>query len=112
LQSYSVIKYVALNDAGIAADDPRIVIVRIRSRGENHAVVGVRNAGHWLILDNRRMALVESSQLHDYLPLFSFGGGTETKSTFSLADSPRSVILRISPIIRKGRLPERDAVTR
>jgi hypothetical protein len=100
---------VALNDAGIAADDLRIVIVRIRSRGENHAVVGVRNAGHWLILDNRRMALVESSQLHDYLPLFSFGGGTETKSTF---DSPRSVILRISPIIRKGRLPERDAVTR
>jgi predicted transglutaminase-like cysteine proteinase len=108
-KSYSVIKYVALNDAGIAADDLRIVIVRIRSRGENHAVVGVRNAGHWLILDNRRMALVESSQLHDYLPLFSFGGGTETKSTF---DSPRSVILRISPIIRKGRLPERDAVTR
>ena len=68
--SYAIIKYAALRDAGIAADDLRLVIVRIGSLQQDHMVVGVRNEGHWIILDDRSMALAGSSELHDYDPLF------------------------------------------
>jgi predicted transglutaminase-like cysteine proteinase len=68
--SYAIIKYAALRDAGIAADDLRLVIVRIGSLQQDHMVVGVRNEGNWLILDDRSMALAESSELHDYDPLY------------------------------------------
>jgi predicted transglutaminase-like cysteine proteinase len=44
--------------------------VRIKSLRNNHAVVAVRHAARWFILDNRSLAVVESTQLLDYyLPL-------------------------------------------
>jgi predicted transglutaminase-like cysteine proteinase len=70
-KQYAVLKYAALEDAGFAADDLRIVILQSRSRQQAHAVVAVRDDGHWLILDNRSLALVESRDLRDsYLPLY------------------------------------------
>lgn len=69
-KQYAVLKYAALQDAGIAADDVRIVIVKQRGRPEAHAVVAVRQAGRWLILDNRTLAMVESGKLLGlYVPL-------------------------------------------
>jgi predicted transglutaminase-like cysteine proteinase len=71
-KSYAAVKYVALNDAGIAPDDLRLIIVHIRTRDDDHAVVATHDVGHWLILDNRRMVLLESKYLPDYEPLFAF----------------------------------------
>ncbi|MEJ2432320.1 MAG: transglutaminase-like cysteine peptidase [Pseudolabrys sp.] len=69
-KQYAVLKYAALQAAGLAADDLRIVIVKQRGRPQTHAVVAVRQAGRWLILDNRRLAMVEGSELLDlYVPL-------------------------------------------
>ena len=39
-------------------------------RGEDHAVAAARLDGHWLMLDNRRMAMVEDAQLRNYRPTF------------------------------------------
>ncbi len=65
-----MLKYAALQDAGFAADDVRIVIVVPHGQRQAHAVVAVRNAGTWLILDNRSLAMAESSALRGfYLPL-------------------------------------------
>jgi len=69
-EDYAIAKFVALRLAGISADDLRIVIVRDRIRGEDHAVAAARLDGHWLILDNRRMAMVEDADLKNYLPLY------------------------------------------
>jgi len=69
--SYAITKYAALGDAGIAADDLRLVTVRIKSLTELHMVVTVRDSGHWIVLDNRSMALLESGRIDDYLPLFA-----------------------------------------
>jgi hypothetical protein len=38
---------------------------------EDHAVLAVRHAGRWMVLDNRRMALSEDSELRNLMPLFA-----------------------------------------
>jgi predicted transglutaminase-like cysteine proteinase len=69
-EDYAIAKFVALRHAGIAADDLRIIVMRDTLRGEDHAVAAARLDGHWLMLDNRRMAMVEDADLRNYRPLF------------------------------------------
>ena len=71
-EDYAIAKFMALRQAGIAADDLRIVIMRDTIHGEDHAVAAARLEGHWLMLDNRRMALVEDVHVRNYRPLFVF----------------------------------------
>jgi len=72
-KSYAVAKYLALGEAGIAASDRRLVILRSVSRPtEIHLVVLVRDDERWLILDNRTLALVDSTAAHRYIPLYGF----------------------------------------
>ena len=72
-EDYAIAKYVALSMAGIAAEDLRIVVMTDTIRHEGHAVTAVRLDGHWLMLDNRRMAMVEDSYVRNYRPLFVIG---------------------------------------
>jgi predicted transglutaminase-like cysteine proteinase len=69
-EDYAIAKYVALLEAGIAADDLRIVILHDPLSGEDHAVAAARLDGHWLMLDNRRMAMIEDTYVRNYRPLF------------------------------------------
>ena len=68
-EDYAIAKYVALQMAGIPAEDLRIVVV-LDLYGEGHAVASVRLDGHWLILDNQRMAMVEDVNARTYRPRF------------------------------------------
>jgi predicted transglutaminase-like cysteine proteinase len=69
-EDYAIAKYVALRVAGVPAEDLRLVIVRDTLQQEDHAVVSARLDGRWLLLDNRRMAMLEDSQLPYYRPMF------------------------------------------
>jgi predicted transglutaminase-like cysteine proteinase len=69
-EDYAIAKLVALRHAGVAADDLRIVILRDTVRGEDHAVAAAKLDGHWLLLDNRRMAMVEDADVRNYRPTF------------------------------------------
>jgi predicted transglutaminase-like cysteine proteinase len=69
-EDYAIAKFVALRRAGIAPDDLRIVIMRDTVRGEDHAVAAARLDGRWLTLDNRRMAMVEDSDIRNYRPTY------------------------------------------
>jgi predicted transglutaminase-like cysteine proteinase len=69
-EDYAIAKLVALRLAGIAAGDLRIVVMRDARSGEDHAVAAARLDGHWLILDNRRMAMVEDVYSRNTRPLF------------------------------------------
>ena len=69
-EDYAIAKFVALRQTGISPDDLRIVIMRDTIGGEDHAVAAVRLDGHWLTLDNRRMAMVEDAYVRNYRPLF------------------------------------------
>jgi predicted transglutaminase-like cysteine proteinase len=68
-KNYAVAKYLALLEAGISATDIRLVIVHDRVVNQNHAVVTVRRDQHWLVLDNRWLALAEDTELPRFEPL-------------------------------------------
>jgi predicted transglutaminase-like cysteine proteinase len=70
-EDYAIAKYVALRMAGLPSGDLRIVVLSDVLRDEGHAVAAVRLDGHWLILDNRRMSLIEDVAVRNYRPLFA-----------------------------------------
>jgi hypothetical protein len=42
-------------------------------QGEDHAVAAARLDGRWLMLDNRRMAMVEDADVRNFQPTFVIG---------------------------------------
>src|SRR5258708_6203026 len=90
-EDYAIAKFVALQQAGISPDDLRIVVMRSTLSGEGHAVAAVRLDGHWLMLDNRHMAMVEDSYVRNYQPLFVIGpsGVMRYDATPLLAAAPQ-----------------------
>jgi predicted transglutaminase-like cysteine proteinase len=58
-EDYAILKLLALREAGFAADDLQLLIVRDRAARNDHAVAAVRLDGRWLVLDNRGFTLVE-----------------------------------------------------
>jgi len=69
-EDYAIAKFVALRLAGMSPDDLRIVVLRDTINGEGHAVAMARLDQHWLTLDNRRMAMVEDTDVRNIRPLF------------------------------------------
>jgi len=78
-EDYAIAKFVALRLAGIPAEDVRIVVMRDLLQGEDHAVAAVRLDGRWLMLDNRRMAMVDDLHVRNYRPLFVIDESTVMK---------------------------------
>ena len=66
-------KIAALRAAGIGEENLRLVVVHDVKLREDHAVLAARLDGRWLILDNRRLLMLEDSQLPNYVPLFTLG---------------------------------------
>ena len=69
-EDYAIAKYAALVAAGFAEDDLRLVIVRDLAIGQDHAIVTARLDGSWIVLDNRRLALVTDIEMQRVVPLF------------------------------------------
>ena len=69
-EDYAIAKFVALRYAGLAPDDLRIVVLHDTIRDEDHAVAAARLDGRWLMLDNRRMAMVADADVRNLHPTF------------------------------------------
>ena len=69
-EDYAIAKFAALRLAGISPEDLRIVVMHDTIGGEDHAVAAARLDGHWLMLDNRRMAMIEDAYVRNYRPTF------------------------------------------
>jgi predicted transglutaminase-like cysteine proteinase len=69
-EDYALAKYAALRAAGFADADLRLLIVRLPQLKTDHAVLSVRHDGRWLVLDNRRFAMLDITDL-DAVPLFA-----------------------------------------
>jgi predicted transglutaminase-like cysteine proteinase len=72
-EDYAIAKYAVLRAAGVDEDDLRLIVVRDTKQREDHAVVAARLEGRWLVLDNRRMRMLELNEIPDYVPLFALG---------------------------------------
>jgi predicted transglutaminase-like cysteine proteinase len=70
-EDYAIAKYVALREVGLGNEDLRLLVVRDTKLREDHAVVAARLDGRWMVLDNRRLVLLEDVQLKQYVPLFA-----------------------------------------
>ncbi|HEX3600657.1 MAG TPA: transglutaminase-like cysteine peptidase [Lacipirellulaceae bacterium] len=84
-EDYAIVKYAALRELGVPADDLRLVIVQDEKRETGHAIVAVRYEERWLVLDNRTMAILNAEDVRDYRPLFALDEhGTRTIATAAL----------------------------
>ncbi|NVN87779.1 MAG: transglutaminase-like cysteine peptidase [Rhodopseudomonas sp.] len=70
-EDYAIAKLVALRTAGIELNDLRLTILHDARRAQDHAVVAARLDGHWLILDNQRLVMLEDNRLEGIQPMFS-----------------------------------------
>ncbi|HKY85596.1 MAG TPA: transglutaminase-like cysteine peptidase [Pseudorhodoplanes sp.] len=69
-EDYALAKYAALRALGFDDSDLRLLIVRLPRSQTDHAVLSVRHEGRWLVLDNRRFAMLDVAHL-DAEPLFA-----------------------------------------
>jgi predicted transglutaminase-like cysteine proteinase len=88
-EDYAIAKYVALVEAGVAAEDVRLIIARDLVRGGGHAVVAVRLDGRWIVLDNRWQALAGDGEMRRLIPLFVLDReGVKQFVPVSMPDTP------------------------
>ena len=69
-EDYALAKYAALRAVGFDDSDLRLLIVPLPASQTDHAVLSVRHEGRWLVLDNRRFAMLDVAYL-DAVPLFA-----------------------------------------
>ncbi|MGO9698797.1 MAG: transglutaminase-like cysteine peptidase [Xanthobacteraceae bacterium] len=72
-EDYAIAKYVALMEAGVSADEVKLIIMHDLATGEDHAVVTARLEQKWIVLDNRRLTLLEDVEIAHVVPLFVLG---------------------------------------
>jgi predicted transglutaminase-like cysteine proteinase len=70
-EDYAIAKYVALREAGVPDKNLRILLVRDNNVRMDHAVLAARENGRWVILDNRRSALIEEEDAQFLTLLFA-----------------------------------------
>ncbi len=92
-EDYAIAKFVALRLAGMSADDLRIVVLRDTINGEGHAVAMARLDQRWLTLDNRRMAMVEDSDVRNIRPLFVI----DDNDVMKYVDTAPAMVLNYAP---------------
>jgi predicted transglutaminase-like cysteine proteinase len=89
-QDYAIAKYVALREAGVAENDVRLVIVRDLANGEDHAIVAARADEKWIVLDNRRLTLIEDAAMPHVRPLFVFADDGVKRFAPPMAEAHRA----------------------
>ena len=64
-----------LRVAGVADNDLYLVVLKDLTRRADHAVLVVRAAGRFLVLDNGTDRIVDSATVRDYRPILTFTAG-------------------------------------
>jgi len=71
-EDFALAKRAMLRAAGIPEKDLYLVVLKDLSRRADHAVLVVRAAGRFLVLDNGTDRIVDSSDVADYKPMLTF----------------------------------------
>ncbi len=71
-EDFALAKRAMLRAAGIPDKDLYLVVLKDLTRRADHAVLVVRAAGRFLVLDNGTNRIVDSSDVQDYKPILTF----------------------------------------
>jgi len=71
-EDFALAKRAMLRAAGVPDKDLYLVVLKDLTRRADHAVLVVRAAGRFLVLDNGTDRIVDSSELQDYKPVLTF----------------------------------------
>ncbi|HEU0309754.1 MAG TPA: transglutaminase-like cysteine peptidase [Sphingomicrobium sp.] len=71
-EDFALAKRAMLRAAGVPEKDLYLVVLKDLSRRADHAVLVVRAAGRFLVLDNGTDRIVDSSDVQDYKPILTF----------------------------------------
>ena len=74
-EDYAIAKRAMLRAAGFSDKDLYLVVLKDLTRRADHAVLVVRAAGRFLVLDNGTDRIVDSSEVQDYKPVLTFTAG-------------------------------------
>jgi predicted transglutaminase-like cysteine proteinase len=74
-EDFALAKRAMLRAAGVSDKDLYLVVLKDLSRRADHAVLVVRAAGRFLVLDNGTDRIVDSSDVQDYKPVLTFTAG-------------------------------------
>lgn len=74
-EDYALAKRAMLRAAGFADRDLYLVVLKDLTRRADHSVLVVRASGRFLVLDNGTNRIVDSEDVRDYKPIFSFVAG-------------------------------------
>ena len=74
-EDYAIAKLQLLRAAGFAASDLYLVVLKDLVRRSDHAVLAVRSDGRLWILDNGTDRVVDSADIVDYRPIFTYAAG-------------------------------------
>ena len=71
-EDFALAKRAMLRVAGVSDKDLYLVVLKDLSRRADHAVLVVRAAGRFLVLDNGTDRIVDSADIADYKPMLTF----------------------------------------
>jgi predicted transglutaminase-like cysteine proteinase len=77
-EDFALAKRAMLRAAGVSERDLYLVVLKDLSRRADHAVLVVRAAGRFLVLDNGTDRIVDSSEVQDYKPVLTFAAAGRT----------------------------------
>jgi predicted transglutaminase-like cysteine proteinase len=77
-EDFALAKRAMLRAAGVPDRDLYLVVLKDLSRRADHAVLVVRAAGRFLVLDNGTDRIVDSSEVQDYKPMLTFAAAGRT----------------------------------
>jgi predicted transglutaminase-like cysteine proteinase len=86
-EDYAILKITALRELGMPASDLRLVVMRDIRLQQDHAVAMARLDGRWIVLDNRRLVLLEPEALHGYTALSAFEAEDRPDLAASVVDA-------------------------
>lgn len=90
-EDFALAKRAILRAAGMPEKDLYLVVLKDLSRRADHAVLVVRAAGRFLVLDNGTDRIVDSSDVQDYKPMLTFAANGQAYTHGYRRDVPPMV---------------------
>lgn len=105
-EDYALAKRAMLRAAGFADRDLYLVVLKDLTRRADHSVLVVRANGRFLVLDNGTNRIVDSENVRDYKPIFSFAAGKVWTHGYRRDAVEAPMILASAPAVQPTQLAE------